>query len=174
MSPVGPLAKTEVGVVMERRKAKSQWIDFVWRPVSVLPGVPDTPPWTQLESRDEITLFYAGSAEIGLYRSDTPQYRDNLATGTPGLWIVARPTGGEPPFAIVTVTANPRVTPEASPTRSGKYSWPSVTITLEDMKKLRPSGTKSAIAAPGGSTLGSASISAPAKRSENAITLFRP
>jgi len=107
MSPVGPLAKTEVGVVMERRKAKSQWIDFVWRPVSVLPGVPDTPPWTQLESRDEITLFYAGSAEIGLYRSDTPQYRDNLATGTPGLWIVARPTGGEPPFAIVTVTANP-------------------------------------------------------------------
>ncbi len=107
MSPAGPLAKTQVGVVMERRKAKSQWIDFVWRPASVLPGVPDTPPWTQLESRDEITLFYAGSAEIGLYRSDTPQYRDNLATGTPGLWIVARPTGGEPPFAIVTVTANP-------------------------------------------------------------------
>ena len=107
MSPAGPLAKTQVGVVMERRKAKSQWIDFVWRPASVLPGVPDTPPWTQLESRDEITLFYAGNAEIGLYRSDTPQYRDNLATGAPGLWIVARPTGGEPPFAIVTVTANP-------------------------------------------------------------------
>ena len=107
MSPAGPLAKTQVGVVMERRKAKSQWIDFVWRPASVLPGVPDTPPWTQLESRDEITLFYAGNAEIGLYRSDTPQYRDNLATGTPGLWIVARPTGGEPPFAIVRVTANP-------------------------------------------------------------------
>jgi len=107
MSLAGPLARTTVGVVVERRKAKSPWVDYVWRPVTALPGVPQTPPWTRLEGDEEITLFYAGSADVGLYRSDTPHYRDNLASGSPGLWVVLRPTDGDPPYAIVTVTANP-------------------------------------------------------------------
>ena len=107
MSRPAPLATTNVGVVVERRKAKSPWIDYVWRPVAALPGTPDTTPWTVLESNDETTQFYVGPAEVGLYRSDTPHYRDNLATGSPGLWVVLRPTGCEPPFEIATVTANP-------------------------------------------------------------------
>lgn len=107
MSRPDPLAKTSVGVVVERRKAKSPWVDYVWRPIAALPGAPDTPPWTVLESDDEATKFYAGSAELGLYRPDTSHYRDNLASGSPGLWVVLRPTGREPPFEIVTVTANP-------------------------------------------------------------------
>jgi hypothetical protein len=107
MSRAGPLATTAVGVVVERRKAKSPWVDYVWRPVAALPGLPETPPWAALDSDDEIMRFYAGGAEVGLYRADTPHYRDNLVSGNPGLWVVLRPTGGEPPYAIVTVTANP-------------------------------------------------------------------
>ncbi|HEY2137475.1 MAG TPA: DUF3305 domain-containing protein [Xanthobacteraceae bacterium] len=102
-----PLARTVVGVVVERRKAKSPWADYVWRPIAVLPGAPDAPPWTALEGDDETTRFFAGIAEVGLYRSDTPQYRDNLASGRPGLWVVLRSTGGEPPYEIVAVTADP-------------------------------------------------------------------
>jgi hypothetical protein len=93
--------------VVERRKAKSPWVDYVWRPIAALPGTPDTPPWTVLETDDEATQFYVGSAELGLYRPDTSHYRDNLASGSPGLWVVLRPTGREPPFEIMTVTANP-------------------------------------------------------------------
>ena len=107
MSRPAPLATTRVGVVVERRKAKSQWVDYVWRPIAALPGTPDATPWTVLESDDEATQFYVGAAEIGLYRADTPHYRDNLASGSPGLWVVLRPTGREPPFEIMTVTANP-------------------------------------------------------------------
>ena len=107
MSRPPPLASTVVGVVVERRKAKSPWVEHVWRPVTALPGVPTTPPWTALEGDEESTRFYAGSAELGLYRTDTSHYRDNLASGSPGLWVVLRPTGGDPPFALVTVTANP-------------------------------------------------------------------
>ncbi len=107
MTRPSPLASARVGVVVERRKAKSPWVDYVWRPVAALPGAPDTPPWTVLESDDEATQFYVGVAELGLYRADTPHYRDNLASGTPGLWVVLRPTGREPPFDVVTVTANP-------------------------------------------------------------------
>jgi hypothetical protein len=107
MSRPAPLASTSVGVVVERRKAKSAWVDYVWRPIAALPGAPDTTPWTVLESDDEATQFYVGAAELGLYRADTSHYRDNLASGSPGLWVVLRPTGREPPFEVAAVTANP-------------------------------------------------------------------
>jgi uncharacterized protein DUF3305 len=107
MSAPGPLARTTVGIVVERRKAKSQWVDYVWRPIAALPGVPNAQPWTVLEGDDETTQFYAGSAELGLYRSDTTHYRDNLASGSPGLWVVLRPTGRAPPYEIAALTANP-------------------------------------------------------------------
>ena len=107
MSRPPPLASTVVGVVVERRKAKSQWVDYVWRPVAALPGVPEALPWTMLDGDDEAARFYAGPAEVGLYRTDTAQYRDNLASGNPGLWVVLRPTDAEPPFQIVAVTADP-------------------------------------------------------------------
>jgi hypothetical protein len=107
MSNVEPLARIPAGVVVERRKAKSTWVDFVWRPVAVLAGVPEAAPWTLLDADAERATYYAGPAEIALYRSDCGGYRDNLATGEPKLWVALRPTAGDPPFAIVTVTADP-------------------------------------------------------------------
>ena len=70
MSRAAPQLCIPVGVVVERRKAKSQWVDFVWRPVAVLPGVPDAAPWTVLDGDADCTNFYAGAAEIELYRSE--------------------------------------------------------------------------------------------------------
>jgi hypothetical protein len=93
--------------VVERRKAMSHWIDYVWKPVAVLAGRPQTEPWTALTMAENVATFYAGPAEIALYRAETPNYRDNLTSGTPSLWVVLRPTGSEPPFDIVTVTADP-------------------------------------------------------------------
>ena len=43
MSRPAPLASAVVGIVVERRKAKSPWVEHVWRPVGALPGVPTTP-----------------------------------------------------------------------------------------------------------------------------------
>lgn len=97
----------EVGVVVERHKAVSQWVDYIWRPISVLAGVPDAEPWSELASTGETTTYYAGTAVIELHKTETTNYRDNLATGSPGLWVVLRPTGGEPPYKVFTVTADP-------------------------------------------------------------------
>jgi hypothetical protein len=102
-----PLASIAVGVVVERRKAASRWIDHVWQPVAVLPGLPDTAPWTVLAQDGERTRFYAGAAEIALHRTETAQYRDNLASAAPSLWVALRPTGVEPAYEIVAVTADP-------------------------------------------------------------------
>jgi hypothetical protein len=107
MSRAQPFGSIPVGVVIERRKAKSPWVDFVWRPVAVLPGVPDAAPWTELDGDAERTNFYGGPAKIELHRSDCSGYRDNLATGAALLWVVLRPTGSEPPYDIAAVTAEP-------------------------------------------------------------------
>ncbi len=102
-----PLAVISVGVVIERRKADSPWIDFTWRPVTALPGVPAAAPWTQLSAEGDVVTFYVGSADVALYPSVTAHYRDNLASGLPALWVALRPTGVEPPFDLVAVTADP-------------------------------------------------------------------
>ena len=107
MSSAPPLTTIPVGVVVERSKAASQWIDFLWRPVSILTGIPATPAWTKLSDDGEHARFYAGATDIELHRIETTNYRNNLASGEPLLWIVLRPTGDEPPYSLFTVTADP-------------------------------------------------------------------
>jgi hypothetical protein len=101
-----PLKSIPVGVVVQRTKATNPWIEHLWRPVTVLPGVPDAEPWTKLNENGDVATFYVGSAEIGLFSSDTGQYRDNLFSGSPSLWVTLRPTGGEPPYSLWSVTAD--------------------------------------------------------------------
>jgi hypothetical protein len=96
-----------VGVVVERRRAASPWIDFTWQPAMVLPGTPDAAPWSVLSADADVTAFYAGSTEIALYRTESGHYSDNLAAGAPALWIALRPTGIEPPYDLIAVTADP-------------------------------------------------------------------
>jgi hypothetical protein len=96
-----------VGVVVERRKADSPWSDFVWRSVGVLPDEPELKPWTVLRELDEATLYYAGSAAVDLYRSETARYRENFATGSPSIWVVLSPSEGAWPYAVAAVTVDP-------------------------------------------------------------------
>src|SRR5262249_24124169 len=101
------LAKIAVGIVVERRRAQSPWIDFTWRPVAALVGLPDAAPRTMLSHDDEGTSFYGGAAEIALSRTETANYRDNLGSSVRMLWVALRPTGVEPPYEIFAVTADP-------------------------------------------------------------------
>lgn len=101
------LARIEVGVMVERRKARSAWADFLWRPVSVFTGSPSAVPWTLLGIEAQTTLFYAGEATIELHRTETSSYRDNLESGGAALWIILRPTASVPPYELVAVTADP-------------------------------------------------------------------
>ena len=97
-------------MVVERRKARSPWLDFLWRPISVLAGTPSATPWTVIGEEGDATTFYAGEAAIELHRTETVNYRQNLASGTPALWIVLRPrlaNSASPAFDILMVTADP-------------------------------------------------------------------
>jgi hypothetical protein len=104
---IAPLVRIPIGVVVERCKANSPWSEFIWRPTAVLGGLPDVDPWTQLASDEETVTFYAGAAEIELYRGETEHYRNNLVSAAPSVWVALFPTAGDPPYEIAAVTADP-------------------------------------------------------------------
>jgi hypothetical protein len=103
---VSIVVRIPVGVVVERRKADSPWIDFLWRPTAVLPGEPAASAWTMLSEDSGGATFYAGRADLELHHGDASSYRENLSTGEPKLWIILRATGEDPPFSVVRVTAD--------------------------------------------------------------------
>lgn len=107
MSGAVPLQRIPVAVLVERKPAASPWIDHVWTPVAVLPGLPDAADWTVVAENGDTTTYFAGSASIELYRTETGNYRDNLVREQPQLWVVLRPTGLDPPFTLISVTADP-------------------------------------------------------------------
>ena len=102
-----PVQRIWIGVVVERCKAISQWVEFLWRPVAVLAGLPEAAAWTQLAEESDAVTYYAGPAEIVLYRSEAENYRRNLGSGAPAIWVRMHATGGQPPYVIGGVTADP-------------------------------------------------------------------
>ena len=97
----------EVGVVLRRRSIDNPWIDHMWSPLTILDEVPATAPWTVLSTEADATIYYAGSASIDLFSSDTANYRDNLADGEPRIWVALRHQDGGPELELTKVTADP-------------------------------------------------------------------
>ena len=62
------------------------------------------PRWAQSAIRRS---FYAGTATIALHRTETANYISNLSSGAPQLWVVLRPTNGDPPYEVLAVIADP-------------------------------------------------------------------
>lgn len=107
MKVAPPLQTIAVGVVVERSKGLSQWSDFIWRPVRILVGEPAAVPWSKLSDDGERATFYAGAANVELHRTETDNYRTNLLTEMPFLWVALRPADTDPPYQLFTVTADP-------------------------------------------------------------------
>ena len=96
----------EVGILVVKQRLKGPWADHAWLPRAVLPGVPAAAPWTRLAATGDEEIYYAGSFEVRLHRSDTAHYRDNLGAAQPSLWVALRPAGGDE-VEVATVTADP-------------------------------------------------------------------
>ncbi len=102
-------AEMPVGVLVEKRPAKSLWVDAVWRPVSVMPGEAGVAPWTAIAEEEDGTLrYWAGGERLTLYRGDTEAYRSNLE-GDTRIYVVLRPRegAGELPYEMHLVTLSP-------------------------------------------------------------------
>jgi hypothetical protein len=69
-------------------------------------GQAEAQPWTKLSHDGGAVTFYAGDAVLELYRSETGNYRDNLAADN-ALWVILRPASGDFPYELAKVTADP-------------------------------------------------------------------
>lgn len=95
-----------VGVIVERRKASSPWIDHTWSVTAIVTGMPETARMTPVGRRGDAERFYLGASELVLASTDTANYRDNLMSGAPKLWVVMH-HGPEQSVSLHTVTADP-------------------------------------------------------------------
>ena len=95
-----------VAVLVERRPGTTPWAEWSWRAVEVLKEAPELPPWTVLREEAGRTLFLAGRAEVALYPTDTPNYRENLQADAPRIWVVLREAEAPPGLRLYTVTVD--------------------------------------------------------------------
>jgi Protein of unknown function (DUF3305) len=100
-------AQMIIGLVLERRELGGEWGGVAWRPVTIFADAPEVEPWTSLGGTKTGVRFYAGAFPISLYSTDTANYRDNLSSGAPKLWVVMRKEDAEPPVTVLLVTADP-------------------------------------------------------------------
>ena len=97
----------EVGLAVERRALQGQWGGHAWRPISIFASAPEVAAWTSLGVGANFARYYAGAYPIQLFSTDTANYRDNLASGVPKLWVVLRDAGAETSIEIALITADP-------------------------------------------------------------------
>jgi hypothetical protein len=102
---VTPALTLPVAVLVERRPGSTPWQAHVWRAAAVLDAAPPVPPGTLLRQEAGAELRFLGEGSIALHRTDTPNYKDNLDTGAPRVWVLLRPEGDG--VALHAVTADP-------------------------------------------------------------------
>jgi Protein of unknown function (DUF3305) len=98
-----------VGVIVERRKARNPWDDYVWRAVAVVPGAPQTETWSIVREEPDATQYFAGSFELELHPRETGLYRENLQAATPSAYVVMQqdPSAAPHGLAVRAVTLSP-------------------------------------------------------------------
>ncbi|GJE16011.1 DUF3305 domain-containing protein [Methylobacterium marchantiae] len=101
-----PDDRFEVGIIVAKRTLKSRWASHAWLPISALPAIPTTAPWTILSATPEEETFYAGAFEVSLHPAETSHYRDNLVSGRPSLWVALR-QAADASYEVAKVTADP-------------------------------------------------------------------
>jgi len=104
---VPPAASVEVGVLVERRPAVTQWAEHVWAATELLLDPPELPAWTLLRQDGSRAVFFAGTAEIRLFRTETENLKHNMEAPEPRIWAVLRPVDGNPGMTLQCVTADP-------------------------------------------------------------------
>ncbi|MGH6914917.1 MAG: DUF3305 domain-containing protein [Geminicoccales bacterium] len=103
-------AAMPLGVVVERRRSRSPWQDWIWRPVSVIAGAPPVGgEWRVLVREDDWVRYHAATLPLELHRTETEAYLVNLSQQPPRVYVVLRPATQAGPYAFrpLLVTASP-------------------------------------------------------------------
>jgi hypothetical protein len=102
-----PTFTMDVGVILERRKAKSPWLDTIWEAQAVLPEPATAEAGAGLGANGDGELIYGGQAVLEAHTIETQFYRDNMTSGAPRIWVVLRPQPDGTRPEIIKVTCDP-------------------------------------------------------------------
>ncbi len=106
-SPKPQAERLAVGIVAERRRIDHPWPTERWTIVAALVGEPEARPWTVLTKGETWTRYYAGNAEVTLFRSEAENYKRNLDSPNPTLYVILRHSAQPPGITLLTVTVDP-------------------------------------------------------------------
>lgn len=98
-----------MAVVVERRRSRSPWVDWLWRPVELVPGLTAEPRPRLLVEGEGWSRWLLGNATLELHRKETADYRLALSAEPPQLYVVLRRVEDDPehPWRPFLVTASP-------------------------------------------------------------------
>ncbi|HYG91127.1 MAG TPA: DUF3305 domain-containing protein [Azospirillum sp.] len=96
-----------VGIVAERHRIDHPWPAERWTVVTALAGEPEVAPWTVLAEGEGWTRYYVDSAEVSLFRSEAENYKHNLDSHEPALYVILRRSPEPPGVALLAVTVDP-------------------------------------------------------------------
>lgn len=99
---------TRIGVVVERRPSQNRWIDEVWMPVAVIPGLEAGEPWQVMREADGVRTYLACTLSLSLHRAEVEAYKLNLSETAPKVLIVLSPAEtGDMPYTVTLATCAP-------------------------------------------------------------------
>ncbi len=85
-----PAKTMPLGIVIERRDSQSQWQDYDWYAVAVIPGAAPVEDWRMLRAGPGWVHFHAATLELELFRKETEGYKVNLSGEVPAVYVVVR------------------------------------------------------------------------------------
>ena len=97
-----------LGVIVEKRRIGHPWQEWRWRAVGVFVDPPASPPWRVLVQEGETVRYHAANLELELFRDETEDYKYNLSSDRPAIYVILRESEDEAfPWRPVRVSASP-------------------------------------------------------------------
>lgn len=81
-----------LGIILEKRKSKHPWGDWIWQPVSVIPGAGEVDEWVTVQKGEDWTHFHIATLPLMLHRKETEALKMNIESETPHIYVVLRET----------------------------------------------------------------------------------
>lgn len=93
-----PEGNVPVTVILERRRANSEWADFTWRASGITCGEHANNGLSHpVRETSDLALFLVGGLDIALYEDECESYYFNLVSDTPRAYVLAHSQGTDAP-----------------------------------------------------------------------------
>ena len=102
-NPVEAKQHFPVSVILERRPAKSRWVEHVWKAAGITVGRHTEGDPQLVKEADETVYYLVGGLEVALHVDECESYYHNLVSDTPRAYVVAHLEADDPtpqPFLI--------------------------------------------------------------------------